>query len=71
MTLSLPKPGGAYSYDNEVETRRQIEAALAQVQPRAADITLQPGQRIVLTDEVTGAAYRIKLASGVLSAEAL
>ena len=71
MSLELPRPGAQYDYVNEVETRRLIQAALGEVVDRRADITLQPGQRLILTDEDTGALYRIKLASGVLSAEAL
>lgn len=71
MSLELPRPGARYDYVNEVETRRIIQAAFAEVVDRRADITLQPGQRIVMTDEDTGDLYRIKLASGVISAEAL
>lgn len=71
MSLELPRPGPHYDYVNEVETRRLIQAALSDVIDRRADITLQPGQRLILTDEATGALYRIKLASGVLSVEAL
>lgn len=49
MNLNLPKPASAYDYQNEVETRRQLETAIADALSKSETITLQPGQRVVLT----------------------
>jgi hypothetical protein len=58
MNVSLPKPTGQYDYQNEVETRRQLETAFNDALSRQETITLQPGQNLVLTSP-NGTRYAI------------
>ena len=71
MNVSLPKPSEQYSYDNEVEARRLIEAALGEVQSTFENIVLQPDQIIIMTSP-DGTQYYLTVADdGTLSTTAL
>lgn len=69
MSIQTPAPA-IYDQRNENAFRAQLLTLLKSVFVKDRDVEIGSG-RVILKDEVTGARYRLKLASGVLSVEAL
>jgi hypothetical protein len=66
----LPSPPASYDLADQRRTRELIGQALERVHSREGDVNLGP-TRLIITDEVTGARYALKVASGVLSIVAI
>lgn len=69
MSLQTSAPD-QYDQRNEATFRSQLDTLLKTVFRKDRDVEIGQG-RVILKDEVSGARYRLKLASGVLSVEAL
>lgn len=72
MNLKLPPAPAGYSQQDQNTLRRMLTDALFRLLERNGEIEIGPRSgRLVLVDEVTGARYRLKVASGTLGVEAL
>lgn len=69
--MNLPQAPAQYSQDDQARNREAMRRALAKVHKRGADVEIANGERLILTDVVTGLRYRIEISSGLLVVVAL
>lgn len=69
--MSLPTAPNEYSVSDQSRLRSALSLADASNMKRGRDITLQPGQRLIVPEETTGALYRITIVAGEITATAL
>lgn len=69
--MRLAAAPAKYDLADQARLRATIERADDANFKRGQDVELQPGQRLILPDTVTGDRYLITVASGVLTATAL
>lgn len=65
--MNLPRPPAAYDANDEARTRGLLEQADRRTRKIGEDLELAVGERLVMTDTVTGDRGVISVESGVLT----
>jgi len=69
--MNLPQAPAKYSQDDQSRVRDDIRKEFARTRRKGADLELATGERLILTDVVTGLRYRVEISSGSLVVAAL
>lgn len=69
--MNLPVAPTNYNLKDQSQLRREIDAADKQNRKKQQDVEIARGERLIMTDEVTGFRYVVSVQSGALVLTAL